>query len=413
MFGTRWRLFRLMGIPISLDLSWIFILLLLTVSFRSEFPQFMHHFYPEAGIRLVPADYWLMGLIAALSFFICIVLHELGHAVVARSRGMPIRGITLFLFGGVAELGDEPTSAGTEFLMAIAGPLVSLVLAAIFVGLGVAGYHSGWSPPLVLVLGYLGVVNGTVLLFNLVPAFPLDGGRVLRSILWAVTGRVREATFWASRIGQAFAWLLIAAGIFCFVIGLEVPRESGLIWSGAWLGFIGLFLNSAARSGYQQILIRQALQGEPVSRFMNPEPIVVPPTLDLRHWVEEYVYRYHRKGFPVAENSHLEGFISTQALSRVPRDEWDNHTVGEVMRQDTRAITIPPQADAMQALSKMQATGSSRLLVTEGDRLLGIVSLKDLLRFLNLKLHLENGNGSQPGPWTNENGTDQERSVRS
>jgi Zn-dependent protease/CBS domain-containing protein len=405
MFGTRWRLFRLMGIPISLDASWIVILLLLTLSLRAQFPQFMRYFYPEVASRLDPVDYWIMGLISALAFFICIVLHELGHAVVARSRGMRIRGITLFLFGGVAELGDEPSSAGTEFVMAIAGPLVSVVLALIFGIAAIVGYKGGWPPPLVLVLGYLGAINGLVLVFNLIPAFPLDGGRVLRSILWAVTGRIRQATRWASLIGQCFAWLLIAYGI------TQIFRDNWL--GGIWMGLIGLFLNNAARGSYQQIVIREALQGEPVGRFMNPEPIVVPPHLDLRHWVEDYVYRYHRKAFPVAENSHLEGLISTQALSRVPREEWDRHTVGEIMRQDTSAITISPRADAMQALSKMQATGSSRLLVTEGDRLLGIVSLKDLLRFLNLKLQLEDGNGAPAGTATNRSATGQGPSLGS
>jgi CBS domain-containing protein len=293
----------------------------------------------------------------------------------------------------VAELGDEPTSAGTEFLMAIAGPLVSLILAAIFGIVWYAGYRAGWPPPLVVVLGYLGLINLVVLGFNLIPAFPLDGGRVLRSILWGFTGRVRQATRWASTIGQAFAWLLIAYGV------VHIFEYDWL--GGIWMGLIGLFLNNAARSSYRQVVIREALQGEPVGRFMNAQPIVVPPSLDLRHWVEDYVYRYHRKGFPVAESSHLEGFISTQALSRLPREDWERHTVGEVMRHDTGDITISPRADAMQALSKMQVTGSSRLLVTEGDHLLGIVSLKDLLRFLNTKLQLENGDGEPSTRWVN------------
>jgi CBS domain-containing protein len=217
--------------------------------------------------------------------------------------------------------------------------------------------------------------------FNLIPAFPLDGGRVLRSILWGASGNLRRATRWAAGIGQGFAWLLIAFGIIQFFADNFI--------GGIWLGLIGLFLKHAAESGYQQVLIREALQGEPVRRFMNPEPVVVPPSLDLRHWVDDYVYRYHRKLFPVASNGHLEGVISTQALAQIPREEWPLHTIAEVMRHDLGPASISPDADALEALSRMQRTGMSRLLVTDGDQLVGIVSLKDLLRFLNQKIELE------------------------
>jgi Zn-dependent protease/CBS domain-containing protein len=387
MFGKRWPLFRLVGIPVSIDLSWLLILALLTLSFAEEFPTLLHEYFPGDARQLAPADYWIMGLITALAFFICIVLHEFGHALVARSRGMPINGITLFLFGGVSELGEEPKSASTEFLMAVAGPLVSLVLAVLFWALAEVGYRGGWPHPVVIVLGYLATINAIVLIFNLVPAFPLDGGRVLRSILWGATGDVRRATRWASYAGQTFAYLLIAWGVLQFF---------GHNWvGGIWSALIGMFLNTAAKSGYQQVLIRQALQGEPVRRFMNPDPIVVSPALDLLHWVEEYVYRYHHRAFPVVSNGRLEGIITTQALSRLHRSEWAEHTVGEVMTTDLRPVTIASDADAMEALEKMQRSGSSRLLVTEGDRLIGLISLKDLLRFLSLKLELE-GSGDMP-----------------
>lgn len=381
MFGKRWRLFRLLGIPVSVDVSWLLILVLLTLSFAEGFPTILHEYFPGDTRPLAPAEYWIMGLLTALAFFACIVLHEFGHALVARSRGMPISGITLFLFGGVSELGEEPRSAGTEFLMAVAGPLVSAVLAALFWIVTVLGYHGGWPHPVVIVLGYLATINALVLLFNMVPAFPLDGGRVLRSILWGITGDVRRATRWASYAGQAFAWFLIAWGVLLFFSHDWV--------GGMWSVLIGIFLNSAAKSGYQEILIRQALEGEPVRRFMNANPIVVAPSLDLRHWVEDFVYRYHHRAFPVASNGRLEGMVTTQALSQLPRGEWAEHTVGEVMSPDLRTVTIPANADALEALGRMQRTGSSRLLVTEGDRLLGIVSLKDLLRFLDLKLELQ------------------------
>jgi Zn-dependent protease/CBS domain-containing protein len=380
MFAGRWRLFHLFGIPVYVDASWLIILALLTMSLADFFPYLLRDYYPELP-ALTTASYWLMALLAALAFFGCIVLHEMGHAVAARSRQMPIRGITLFMFGGVAEIGDEPPSAGAELVMAIAGPAVSVVLALLFGAAAWLGYQHGWPAPLVVVLAHLGLVNAIVLIFNLIPAFPLDGGRVLRAILWRAWGSLRRATYWAALTGRAFAWLLIGWGLVNFF--------AGNWFGGLWFGLIGLFLSNAAQMAYQQVILRQALEGEPVHRFMNRDPIAVPPDVDLRHWVEDYVYRYHRKTFPVAANGHVEGWIDTQALADIPREEWEHHAVRDVMRRDLEEATIAPHADALQALSKMQRSGKSRLLVTEGDRLVGIISLKDLLRFFNLKIELE------------------------
>jgi CBS domain-containing protein len=200
---------------------------------------------------------------------------------------------------------------------------------------------------------------------------------------------VRRATLWASAVGQAFAWLLIGWGVVEFFSHEWV--------GGIWSVLIGLFLSGAARSGYQQVLIRQALQNEPVTRFMNRDPIVVAPTLDLLHWVEDFVYHYHHRAFPVVNEGRLEGLITTQILSRIPRAEWVDHTVGEIMATDLGAVTISANAGALEALEKMQRTGSSRLLVTDGERLLGMIGLKDVLRFLDLKLELEGTEyGSKP-----------------
>jgi Zn-dependent protease/CBS domain-containing protein len=393
MFGRRWRLFRLFGIPVSVDLSWLIILALITWTVADLFqqePQFLKPLYPAGGLGLSEPGYLLMGLAAALLFFGCILLHEMGHALVARSVGMPIRGITLFLFGGVAELGDEPPSAGSEFAMAIAGPLVSVVLALVCGLLAWSNVSASLPHVVVIILAYLAFINGAVLVLNMIPAFPLDGGRVLRSILWGAMGNLRRATRWAAWLGQVFAWLLIISGV--------LRLFWGDIIGGLWSGLIGMFLNSAARSSYQQILVRQALEGEPVRRFMNSDPVTVPPDLDLRRWVEEYVYRYHRKAFPVVADGRLEGYVTTQALAHYPRSEWGAHTVGEVMEHELRPVSIAPDADAVRALGQMQRTGLSRLLVVEGDRLVGLVSLKDLLRFLHLKLELEGDEGGRRPP---------------
>ena len=228
MFGTRWRLFRILGIPVGLDASWLIILALVTWTIAGIFT------------KLLPLDtsgmIWGLALATAVLFFICIVLHELGHAVVARVSRMPIRGITLFLFGGVAELEGEPPSARTEFLMAIAGPLVSVVLAATFWILRAIGTLYQWPAEVVVILSYLAWINTAVLIFNMVPAFPLDGGRVLRSILWGITGNLKKATRWASYLGQAFAWLLI----FCNRSSSALPETAGRRsspFSGPFLSF--------------------------------------------------------------------------------------------------------------------------------------------------------------------------------
>jgi Zn-dependent protease len=395
MFGARRQLFRLLGIPISLDISWLFILILLTNT--------LMYFYMEKVPDLAPLTYFVLGLVSALVFFACIVLHEMGHALVARAVGIPIRGITLFLFGGVAELEDEPKSARSEFLMAIAGPVVSAVLGAAFLVLGAAATALQWPLALVVMLYHLGIINLSVLVFNLVPAFPLDGGRVLRSALWAAFGSLRRATYWAALCGRGFAWLLIGLGLLCILNRLYIP--------GIWLGLIGLFLDSAARGSYQAVLIRQTLHGEPVRRFMTREPIVVPAWLDLHRWIEDYVYRYHRKSFPVGAEGRVEGYITTEMLARFPRAEWEKHTVEEVMERDIGPVTISPDADALEALGRMQRTGSSRLLVMEGNRLVGIISLKDLLRFLHLKLELEGEEAGKSHPADAEDEAEQDEPV--
>jgi CBS domain-containing protein len=288
-------------------------------------------------------------------------------------------------------LGAEPPTARSEFFVAIAGPLVSAALGAGFALLAWVGWQAGWALPARVVLEDLAWINFWVLFFNLLPAFPMDGGRVLRSFFWGVSGDVLRATRWASLLGQGFAWMFIGLGVWAFVEGAGI--------GGLWPVLIGLFLYNAARGSYRQLLVRQALGGEPVSRFLDPEPVVVPPGLSLRDWVEDYVYRYRRRGFPVVGEGRLEGLITTGSLGGYPRESWGRHTVEEAMDRDVGALSISPGADAYEALERMQTLGSSRLLVTEGDRLLGTVGSKDLKRFLELKLETEpEGPGQDPVP---------------
>jgi Zn-dependent protease/CBS domain-containing protein len=389
MFTSRLRLLRVRGIDINVDLSWLIVLGLLSWTMASN----LREEDVQAHVAMLDTSaYWLLGLVTALAFFVCIVLHELGHALVAQQVDIPMRGITLFLFGGVAEMEDEPPSAGKEFLMAIAGPVVSAVLSGFFGLLAIAGIQLGWMSQVNNALLSLALINLAVLVFNLVPAFPLDGGRVFRAILWGATRSLRRATYWSSLLGQGFAWLLIVLGVANFF--------ASNFLGGMWLVLIGLFLNGAAQSSYQQVVVRLALHGEPVRRFMNPNPITVPPSLDLRSWVNDFVYRYHHKTFPVVTaDGELEGVITTAALGQIPQDEWQLHTVGEVMRRDLEDISVAPDVDALEALNQIRRTDWSRLLVTEGHRLVGLVSLKDLARFLQLKSELEGIEGDgRPRP---------------
>ena len=237
------------------------------------------------------------------------------------------------------------------------------------------------------VVHYLGWVNWMLAIFNMIPAFPLDGGRVLRSAIWHFRGNLTRATRIAAQFGQAFGILLIAAGIVSLFFGNVV--------SAIWWFVLGMFLRSAAEQSYQQVLVRTGLEGEPIRRFMKPNPITVPPNISVEDLIDNYVYRYHHKMFPVVTGEdNLAGCVTTQALANVPRDEWRQHSVQELMRPCSPDNTITPDADAADALSKMSRTGLSRLMVVEHGHLLAVVALKDLLDFLTLKLELE---GSRAG----------------
>lgn len=312
-----------------------------------------------------------MGLAGAIGLFVSILAHELGHAVVARQFDVPMRGITLFIFGGVAEMPKEPPSAKAEFLVAIAGPIVSVVIAVTCYTAGIYG-EAGLAAPIASVLWYLGMINGVVVAFNMIPAFPLDGGRVLRSILWQVKGSLRWATRITSSIGSGFGLLLILLGIVSF-IGRNVV-------GGMWQFLIGMFLRGAAQMSYQQVLIRHALEGEPVQRFMHGDVITVRPSTTVHQLVEDYIYRHHHKMFPVTDNGRLVGGVTTRDVQQVPRGEWDQRIVGEIVKPCADENTIPRIADAMQALSNMSRNGASRLGARRALRVIRVLGLPPLMK---------------------------------
>jgi len=374
MFGKRMKLFNLLGFEVKIDASWLVIAVLVTWSLASGlFP----YLYPGISREA----YWTMGVLGALGLFASIVAHEFCHSLVARKVGIPMKGITLFIFGGVAEMGDEPPTARAEFLMAIVGPLSSMAIGAVFYLIYRYGESAGWSTPVNGVIYYVAYINGILAAFNLLPAFPLDGGRVLRSILWGARGNLRWATRVSATIGSAFGLGLIFLGIYKFV--------SGDVIGGVWMFLIGMFLRNAAQMSYQQLLARKALEGEPVRRFMNPDPVTVQSSSTVEKLVEDYIYKYHHKMFPVMEGEKLVGCITTRQVKDIPREAWDRETIREAASPCSDENTISPATDAVKALAMMNQSGVSRLLVVEGGRLVGLVTLKDLLDFFSLKVELE------------------------
>ena len=374
MFGKRIKLFKLMGFEVGIDFSWIIIAILIAWSLSTGFFPFQ---YKDFSTR----TYWMMGIVGAVGLFLSIIAHEFCHSLVARKSGMPMKGITLFIFGGVAEMGDEPPSAKAEFQIAIVGPLSSVAIAVVFYAIYLLGQAGEWPLPFNGVVAYLAMINGLLAVFNLIPAFPLDGGRILRSILWGWKKNLRWATRIASNIGTGFGIFLIVLGVFRLLAGNFV--------GGMWFGLIGLFIHSAAKMSYQQLITRKALEGEPLKRFMNSNPVTVPPATTIEKLVQDYIYRHHFKFFPVTSNGRLIGCITTRQVKEIPREEWPRKKVGELAVECSAHNTIAPEADAVRALSAMRRNNASRLMVVENDRLVGIIALKDMLEFLSLKVELD------------------------
>jgi Zn-dependent protease/predicted transcriptional regulator len=378
MFTYRVRLLRLFGFDVFIDASWVLLALLIVWSLAVGV-------FPAAAPRLKPVAYLWMGLVAAAGLFASIVFHEMCHSMVGRRFGMPIRGITLFIFGGVAEMSDEPTSAGREFLMALAGPAASAVLGVVL--LFAAGLASPLAPrPAIAVLSYLGTINLVLAGFNLIPAFPLDGGRMLRAALWGW----RKDIVWASRVasvaGQMLAIVLMAFGLVQIFLG-------GFV-GGLWLGLIGLFLHGASAASYRQVLARQALKGQQISQFMTTPPVAASADISVQTFVDEFIYRHHHKRFPVVERGDLVGCVSTTEIAELDRSSWSEQTVGEVMRPCGPDDVATPGSDALEALAKIQRSGGP-LMVAEGRRLIGVLSLRDLMKVLTLKFEFE-GRRSDP-----------------
>lgn len=360
-----------MGIPISVDASWLVIFALIVFSLAQSV-------FPRINPQLSSSTYWVAGVIAGLLLFVSVLLHELAHSYVAKANGMDVGGITLFIFGGVSRLKDEPKTPEIELKMALAGPITSLVLGGVLYVIAKYGGRALLGDLGVLIVGYLAIINVILGIFNLVPGFPLDGGRVLRAILWGSLNSLERATKIASGIGQGFGYLLMVGG-FLFML-------RGEFLNGLWLVFIGWFLNNAAQQGYQQLALRRALSGVKVGRVMTSNFPHVPPDTTLDQFVHDYLLAYDYTAYPVTEDDNLLGMVSSAEVREVSRLSWHNVTVREVAKPPVEEYTIDEDKDAFDALMHMAEGKSTRLLVMHDGKLKGMVTQDSIIDIVRAKL---------------------------
>src|SRR5215203_548009 len=365
MFGTSWRLARVAGIEVRIDSSWVVIALLITYSMYLR----LSVLYPE----LSTAGAVGIAILAAVLFFGSVLVHELAHALVAQTRGIRVQDITLFLFGGATRAKVDARGPGDEFLIALVGPLTSGLLAALF-GI-VAGLGRGvLSAPLAGTFGYLAWTNLLLAAFNLVPGFPLDGGRLLRSAIWKATGSLARATRVASVAGQGVGWLLVAGGVAWLL--------AGDLAGGIWFAFIGWFLVQAARSSYQELQLQQLLRGVEAEDVMAGDLVRIPPELSLQEAVDDYFMRYDHGAFPVDEGGRTIGLLTLRGVRRVPREQWPTRRVRDHMVPLGDQVVVAPEARMDGVLGKLQDGEANRVLVVQDGEVVGIITPSDLTRWL-------------------------------
>jgi Zn-dependent protease/CBS domain-containing protein len=381
------RIAKLFGIKIRIDWSWLLILLLVVWNLAAAFSQ-MH---PDWRLPFTI----LIAVSAALLFFLSVLLHELAHSLVAKAQGIPVDSITLFLFGGVANIREEPKSPGNEFLMAILGPVTSLVIGFILLliaSIGLPMQQLQTQPmeilqqftPLRTIAFWLGSINVVLGLFNLIPGFPLDGGRVLRSIIWALTQNLRKATRWAAYVGQVIAWSMIISGI-AIIFGMQFPFLGEGLVSGVWLIFIGWFLNNAASRSYQQLMIRNILIDVPVKRMTKRNPPTVPADVTVDQLIEDYIMQTDEHAFPVLNGDNLVGIVCLEDVRRLPGELRPEKLVSEIMTPRSEIRSIHPDGDAFEAMITISRNSVRQLVVMDGDEMFGLVRRRDIIRFLQIQ----------------------------
>jgi Zn-dependent protease len=355
---------RVLGIPLELDFSWFLVLALLTWALA------VGH-YPAEFKNWTPGLYWIMGAVTAVMLFVSVLLHELGHSIVARRYKIPVRRITLFIFGGVSQIEAEAATASADFRIAVAGPLVSLLLASLFAGL--KPFVAGVSPLLVLVR-YLSYINLALALFNLIPGFPLDGGRGLRAIVRGLTGDFQRATLIAASVGRGFAYLFIFAGVWQLFAGNFV--------GGLWIAFIGWFLESAAVSQSQQVVVQDLLAGHSVAEAMSRDLTAVPRDATIQQLVDQHILTSGRRAFLVQRDQAVLGLLTLHRVVQIPRARSGATTVEEAMIPAARMRSARPDTELKAALAEMDRDGVSQLPVLVDHQVVGMLRREDIISFL-------------------------------
>ncbi len=361
------RLGRFFGIEVGVNWSWLVVFALIVWTLATGI-------FPAQDPGLSRGAYVAMAIVAAVLFFTSLLLHEFGHALVARREGMEIEGITLWLFGGVAKFRGMFPSAGAEFRIAIAGPLVSLGLGLLFT---LAAWRAGLPEAIDGVVAWLGYINLTLLVFNLLPALPLDGGRVLRSALWQFRGDFASATHIASQIGRGFGYLFIAGGMFFFIFHGA--------FSGAWLAFIGWFLLQAAAAEDRYLVTQQALGGLRVRDMMVRDPVTTRPDVTIGEFMDVTVWNRRFTTYPVTEDGRAVGLLPFRCIAEVPRREWDLRTVRDCMLPLGSVPVVTEDESLIDAASELAESGVKRALVVDGARLVGLLSMTDVVRAFDVR----------------------------
>lgn len=377
MQGRDWQIGRILGIPIKVHVSWFFVFLFVTWSLATGY-------LPDVLPGLSSLRYWGIGGVAAVLLFVSVLLHELGHSYVALRYKIPISQITLFVFGGMAQMRKEPPGPRAEFLIAIAGPIVSFLLAGILLGgwlyLNLPNEFNG-----VLALGFLlGSINLQLGLFNLIPGFPLDGGRVLRAVLWSLSGDFYQATNRAALAGQGFGLLFALFGVWLILGGNFGFVDPSLMTHGSWIILIGGFLFVAARSSRRQSTIRASLAGIAVRDVMVHQVVTLEPDLTIEDCVTGHFFQYGYAAFPVVQDEKLLGLVTVEHLQSLPRNLWAWRKVRDLMLPWTREMEIASDASVLQALEFMIASGRSRLVVVDQGKVMGLVTQSGIVRLLPL-----------------------------
>ena len=370
MFRNAVEVFDILGFKIRVDPSWLLVAALVVWSLSTGY-------FPQAMSGLEKGDYIGLSIVTMLGMFASLIFHELSHSLVARSYGLAVGSITLFVFGGVAELEQEPKDAGSEFRIAIAGPIASLFLAGLaYLVLYLIGPDKEVRP-LYAVINYLGLINLVLATFNLVPAFPLDGGRVLRAALWRFSSDLIWSTRIASRFGQVFGIMLIALGAMSVFTSVSI--------GGFWSILIGFFLMTASSGSYQQLLIRTALKDQNITTLMTRNPVIADADLSLEDLVETVMLANNVGFVPVVEGDHLLGYVDSRTVREIDRDNWASTRLGDIFIPSNPDNTIGPDLPTDSLFEMMASRGQRKFLIAEAGKLLGVISLSDLTAFLALR----------------------------